>query len=92
MQDKRFKKMETFVGQEFTKDFYGYEIINPEAKKFFVTYGFNRYVLEDFIRQHKDYGLIVIKVFQPFDTRLAEFLEKNKKQIEYLIFVEMNTS
>ena len=92
MQDKRFKKMETFVGQEFTKDFYGYEIINPEAKKFFVTYGFNRYVLEDFIRQHKDYGLIVIKVFQPFDTRLAEFLEKNKKQIKHLIFVEMNTS
>jgi len=94
MQDKRFKKMETFVGQEFTKDFYGYEIINPEAKKFFVTYGFNRYVLEDFIRQNngKQYGLIIIKVFQPFDTRLAEFLEKNKKQIEHLIFVEMNTS
>ncbi|MEI6673432.1 MAG: hypothetical protein WCL02_09425 [bacterium] len=49
-QDKRFKKMETFVQQEFTKDFYGYEIINPEAKEFFVTFGVNRYVIEEFIR------------------------------------------
>ena len=37
MQDKRFKKMETFIKQEFTDQFYGYEIINPDAEKFFVT-------------------------------------------------------
>jgi len=49
-QDKRFRKLETFVSQEFSKDFYGYEIVNPDAKKFFVTYGVNRYVLEDFMR------------------------------------------
>ncbi|MEI8008289.1 MAG: hypothetical protein WCI00_02345 [bacterium] len=48
-QDKRFKKLETFVQQEFTKDFYGYEIINPEAKEFFVTFGVNRYVIEEYI-------------------------------------------
>lgn len=96
MNDKRFKKLETFVQQEFTKDFYGYDIINPEAKIFFVTWGFNRYVLEDYInlknKNEKKYGLIVIKVFQPFDMRLKEFLESHAKQIKKLIFVEMNFS
>jgi len=54
-QDKRFKKLETFVQQEFNENFYGYEIINPEAKEFFVTFGVNRYVIEDFIRsKNKD--------------------------------------
>lgn len=101
-QDKRFKKLETFVQQEFTKDFYGYEIINPEAKEFFVTFGVNRYVLEDYIRVKSErwkvkglspkYGLIVIKVLQPLDIRLKEFLDTHVKQIKKLIFVEMNTS
>jgi len=36
-QDKRDRKLQTFVQQEFTKDFYGYEIINPDAEIFFVT-------------------------------------------------------
>lgn len=104
MTDKRFKKLETFVQQEFTKDFYGYEIINPEAKIFFVTFGFNRYVIEDFIRgkgkgsrsqvpgSTPKYGLIVIKVFQPFDIRLKEFLDQRVKNIKNLVFVEMNYS
>lgn len=95
-QDKRFKKLEAFVQQEFTKDFYGYEIINPEAKEFFVTFGVNRYVIEDFIRTKNKksvkYGLIIIKVLQPLDMRLKEFLDAHTKQIKKLIFVEMNTS
>jgi len=117
-QDKRFKKFETFIQQEFTKDFYGYEIINPEAKEFFVTFGVNRYVIEEYIREknwkvsidtkwdilNKDwdfslrskwklkYGLIIIKVLQPLDMRLKEFLDVNAKRIKKLIFVEMNTS
>ena len=90
--EKRFRKLDTFVQQEFTKDFYGYEIINPDAKKFFVTYGMNRYVLEDYIREKKDYGLIVMKVFQQFDMRLKEFFDGKNEQIEQLIFVEMNYS
>lgn len=100
--DKRFKKMETFVQQEFTKDFYGYEIINPEAKEFFVTFGVNRYVLEEYIRTKNwklkignwklKYGLIVIKVLQPLDMRLKEFLDIHVKQIKKLVFVEMNHS
>ena len=101
-QDKRFKKLETFVQQEFTKDFYGYEIINPEAKEFFVTFGINRYVIEEFIRIKNSkskiqnwnvkYGLIVIKCLQPLDMRLKEFLDIHVKQIKKLIFVEMNYS
>ena len=38
------------------------------------------------------YGLIVIKVFQPLDMRLKEFLDANVKQIRKLVFVEMNYS
>ncbi|MCX6824254.1 MAG: hypothetical protein NT085_03945 [candidate division SR1 bacterium] len=72
-QDKRFKKLETFVQQEFTKDF-----------------------LEEYIRtknkKNVKYGLIVIKVLQPLDIRLKEFLDTHVKHIKKLIFVEMNTS
>ena len=101
-QDKRFKKLESFVQQEFTKDSYGYEIINPEAKEFFVTFGVNRYVIEEYIKtkgnrsqvpgSNPKYGLIIIKCLQPLDMRLKEFLDINVKKIKKLIFVEMNTS
>ena len=95
-QDKRFKKLETFIQQEFTKDFYGYEIINPEAKEFFVTFGVNRYVIEEYVRTKNKktvkYGLIVIKVLQPLDMRFKVFLDTNVKKIKKLIFVEMNYS
>ncbi len=107
MMKKRFQKMETFIQKEFNSDFYWYEIINPDAKNFFVTFGFNRYVLESVISteaekslksdlstssrwQSKDYGLIIIKVMQPFDMRLKTRLDDNKKNIQSLIFVEMN--
>jgi len=54
----------------------------------------NRYVLEDYIKaknvKEQKYGLIVIKVVQPFDMRLKDFLESHAKQIKKLIFVEMN--
>jgi 2-oxoglutarate ferredoxin oxidoreductase subunit alpha len=107
MMEKRFQKMETFIQKEFNSDFYWYEIINPDAKNFFVTFGFNRYVLESVISteaekslksdlstssrwQSKDYGLIIIKVMQPFDMRLKTRLDDNKKNIQSLIFVEMN--
>jgi pyruvate/2-oxoacid:ferredoxin oxidoreductase alpha subunit len=53
--------------------------------------------LENFIHQMQDvwskmqeYGVIIIKVFQPFDMRLKKFLDEKNKQIEKLIFVEMN--
>ena len=91
-QDKRNRKLETFVHQEFTEDFYGYEIANPDAEVFFVTYWVNRYVLADYIKDKKDFGLIIMKVFQPFDMRLKTFLDEKCSQIKLLTFVEMNAS
>jgi pyruvate/2-oxoacid:ferredoxin oxidoreductase alpha subunit len=60
----------------------------------------NRLVLENYVRLKngtlKDgkvkYGLIVIKVFQPLDMRVKEFLDTHVKQIKKLVFVEMNYS
>ncbi|HRX64101.1 MAG TPA: hypothetical protein P5060_03300, partial [Candidatus Absconditabacterales bacterium] len=94
MIEKRARKLETFIKKEFNKDFYGYEIINPKAKKFFITFGFNKYNLQSVITsetwQSKGYGLIVITVLQPLDTRLKQRLSDNEKNIEELTFVEMN--
>lgn len=92
MQDKRDQKLKTFVEKEFNKDFYGYEIINPKAEKFFITYGFNRLAIENYIQDKANLWLIVITVFQPIDPRLKVFLEENNKQIQSLVFVEMNVS
>jgi hypothetical protein len=44
--EKRARKIQTFIQNEFNENFYGYEIINPEAKNFFITMGVNRYALE----------------------------------------------
>ena len=46
----------------------------------------------DFSDNSSDFWLIIIKVFQPFDMRLKKFLDEKNKQIEQLIFVEMNYS
>ena len=90
MMQKRAKKMETFLSQEFNEDFYGYEIINPDAEKFFVSFGFNRYALESFMSENKDYWLIIVTVFQPLDPRLKQRFADHESQIQELNFVEMN--
>lgn len=90
--EKRAQKLKTFVEQEFNSDFYGYEIINPDAETFYITMGINRYALEQHIKGKTDMGLIVIKSLSPFDPRLKAFLEEHKKKIKRLIFVEMNQS
>ena len=92
MMEKRAQKLETFVEQEFNSDFYGYEIINPDAETFYITMGINRYALEQHIKDKTDMGLIVIKSLSPFDQRLKTFLEERQKKIKSLIFVEMNQS
>lgn len=88
--EKRMKKLQTFVQKEFNESFYGYEIINPNAKKFYVTRGMNRYSIEYAIQNKADWWLIVIKSFQPFDKRLKTFFQEKKDNIEKLVFVEMN--
>lgn len=92
MMEKRAQKLKTFVEQEFNSDFYGYEIINPDAGTFYITMGINRYALEQHIKGKADMGLIVIKSLSPFDPRLKTFLEEHAKKIKRLIFVEMNQS
>ena len=78
--------------QEFNSDFYGYEIINPDAETFYITMGINRYALEQHIKGKAEMGLIVIKSLSPFDPRLKTFLDEHAKKIKRLIFVEMNQS
>lgn len=98
MIEKRSRKLQTFVQQEFNKDFYWYEIINPNAKKFFVTFWFNRYVLEStkFCPPDKgdkggcNYWIIIITVLQPLDPRLKQRFTDNENNISELTFVEMN--
>ena len=92
MMEKRAQKLKTFVEQEFNSDFYGYEIINPDAETFYITMGINRYALEQHIKGKAEIGLIVIKSLSPFDPRLKAFLEEYAKKIKRLIFVEMNQS
>lgn len=92
MMEKRVQKLKTFVEQEFNSDFYGYEIINPDAETFYITMGINRYALEQHIKGKTEMGLIVIKSLSPFDPSLKAFLEEHKKKIKRLIFVEMNQS
>lgn len=92
MMEKRAQKLKTFVEQEFNSDFYGYEIINPDAETFYITMGINRYALEQHIKGKAEMGLVVIKSLSPFDPRLKAFLEEHEKKIKRLIFVEMNQS
>jgi 2-oxoglutarate ferredoxin oxidoreductase subunit alpha len=87
---KRFRKKQTFVAQEFVHEDVAYEIINPYAEKFFVTRGINRYNIEMLIKNNSDRGLIVIKVFHPFCNGLVNFFKTHENQIKRLIFVEMN--
>lgn len=92
MMEKIAQKLKTFVEQEFNSDFYGYEIINPDAETFYITMGINRYALEQHIKGKAEMGMIVIKSLSPFDPRLKTFLDEHAKKIKRLIFVEMNQS
>lgn len=87
--EKRARKMETFKNEEL-KEWIAYEIINPSAKKFFITWWINRYTIEKVISENSDWWLIVMKVFQPFDESLRKFFKEHENQIEKLLFVELN--
>ncbi|MDR2189912.1 MAG: hypothetical protein LBP53_01665 [Candidatus Peribacteria bacterium] len=52
---KRFRKHLTFSTKEFEKDFVAYEVINPQAENFFITWGINRYNLEALIKNQSDW-------------------------------------
>ena len=87
--EKRARKMETFKKEELN-EWVAYEIINPNAKKFFITRWINRYPIQKIISENNDWWLIVMKVFQPFDGSLRKFFKEHESQIEKLLFVELN--
>ena len=86
---KRARKMETFKKEEL-KEWIAYEIINSNAKNFFITWWVNRYPIEKVISENSNWWLIVIKIFQPFDESLRKFFKENENRIEKLLFVELN--
>ena len=90
MTEKRHKKLDTFVKNEFNSNFRGFTVINENAKKFFITMWINRVVLEEYIKQNPEYGIIIIEVLQPLDKELKNFIEG--REVEKLIFVELNFS
>jgi len=90
MTQKRHKKLDVFRENEFNEKFRGFEVINKNAKKFFITMWINRIVLEKYIQKNKEYGIIVVEVLQPLDNELNIFLNMHK--IDKIIFVELNFS
>jgi hypothetical protein len=90
MDQKRFSKIDTFIKDVFTEDFYWYEIINNKASKFFVSFWINKLVLQWFIEDKPEYWIIILKVFQPLDMRLQKVLDEHF--MTDLIFVEQNYS
>ncbi len=90
MTEKRHKKMEAFIKNEFNEDFAWFTVYNENAKKFFITMWINTLTLKKYIKDNPEYGLISVEVLQPVDKRLKDFLEN--KEIEKLIFVELNYS
>lgn len=87
--EKRARKMDTFKNEEL-EEWIAYEIINPNAKKFFITWWINRYPIQKVISENSDWWLIVMKVFQPFDESLRKFFKEKENQIEKLLFIELN--
>lgn len=87
---RRFRKLETFVQNEFNESFSGYQVFRPEARKFFICIGFVRYTIEGFLQSHPDWGCITITVLQPFDPGLERFLEERYDRVDRLVFVDNN--
>ena len=85
MTEKRWRKLNNFFEKEGYK---WYEIINKDAKKMLVTTSFISYTAKKFIKENKDFWLIIIKFLKPLDFRLKEELIWK----EELIFIENNYS
>lgn len=85
MTEKRAKKLENFYEKEGIR---GYEMVNETAPKIIVTMSANRIVTEDFVRDHPEYGLMIVKFLLPVDTRIRDELIGKSE----VIFMENNYS
>jgi 2-oxoglutarate ferredoxin oxidoreductase subunit alpha len=85
MTEKRMKKLNNFFEKE---GYFGYEIINSNAKKMIITTSFTSYTAKEFVKNNPEYGLIIIKFLKPLDHRLVSEL----KNVEEITFLEHNFS
>ena len=85
MTQKRWRKLNDFYKNIPHK---GYEVINPEAKKMFISMSANCYNLKAFVENNPEYGLIIIKILKPINPEILEVI----KNLEEIIFVESNFS
>ncbi|NOZ44754.1 MAG: hypothetical protein GXP45_06535 [bacterium] len=92
MTQKRHKKMKTFVEEVFDNKFLGYEIIHPDAHKFYISFGSPTMALRNFVEEHNERGLIIVTVIQPINPVLTSFLQDHFESIDQLVFVEQNYS
>ena len=85
MTQKRWRKLNDFYKNIPHK---GYEVINPEAKKMFISMSANCYNLKAFVENNPEYGLIIIKILKPINPEILEVI----KNLDEIIFVESNFS
>ena len=87
---KRRKKMLTFQESEFKNGgSSAFEVLNPDAKKLFITRGSPTETVKQVLKNHQDRGLIVLKMFFPEDPALKTFFETH--HFEKLYFIEQNS-
>ncbi len=80
---KRAHKLDNFFEKEGIK---WYEVINPMAKKMIITLSCNRFVVEDFIMDRPEYGLMIVKFLLPVDPCIRTEIEGKQE----IIFMENN--
>lgn len=92
MTEKRFRKLSEIenCNQRYTQK--GYYTINPDAKKMFILYGYNAYLMERLCKDHPEYGAIIIERLSPFPAQLKEYLIDRSKDLTELIFIDGNMS
>ena len=85
MTEKRWKKLQNFYQKE---NMFGFEVVNPDAKKLLVTTSSTSYTAKEFVKNNPEFWLLIIEILKPLDERMFEYF-KNKEEI---IFVESNYS
>jgi 2-oxoglutarate ferredoxin oxidoreductase subunit alpha len=92
MTEKRMRKLDSIETCDEPISAKGYTVHNPEAKIFFVTYGFNAYLFQEYTRSHPEFGAIILERISPFPQQLVRFLQSRSEHINELRFVDGNMS